>query len=148
MSVIILAIAIIVIQGALLVQVQPYYLAYFNPAIFGGQSHTPDIVLVGWGEGLNLAADYLNAKPNASNIVVAAQYHGFASYYNGKTIDMLRTNGNISGSDYVVFYVSMVQRHWNYDLWNEYQNRTPEKVIRINDMDYCWIYKTDPNFVT
>ena len=47
-------------------------------------------------------------------------------------------------ADYIVFYSSMVQRHYNEDLWNLYRNKTPEKVIVLNNIEYCWIYPTHP----
>ena len=41
----------------------PYYLSYYNP-LMGGAAKAPDIMMIGWGEGLDQAARYLNAKPD------------------------------------------------------------------------------------
>jgi hypothetical protein len=27
-------------------------------------------------------------------------------------------------------------------FWNNYKNTSPEKIIVLNNIDYCWIYKT------
>lgn len=52
---------------------------------------------------MNLAADYMNEKPNAKNLTVAAQYPGFEQYFKGRTVDM----DNISQSNYIVFYLCL-----------------------------------------
>lgn len=85
---------------------------------------------------MDLAAQYLNGKPNAETLTVAAQYPGFSVFFKGKTVGM----NDLSGADYVVFYVSTIQREWNNDVWTQYRDREPEKVIVVNGMTYCWIY--------
>jgi 4-amino-4-deoxy-L-arabinose transferase-like glycosyltransferase len=134
----VLVILVIVLQAALIVPIAPYYLSYSNPVVLGGPQHAPEYILVGWGEGMDLAAAYLNNKTGAKQMTVFEQYSGFEDYFKGKTTrDMAR-------ADYIVFYSSMVQRHYNEDLWNLYRNKTPEKVIVLNNIEYCWIYPTHP----
>lgn len=127
---------VVLSQACSALSVHPYYLAYYNPAVFGGPAHAPEILTVGWGEGMDLAAQYLNGKPNAETLTVAAQYPGFSVFFKGKTVGM----NDLSGADYVVFYVSTIQREWNNDVWTQYRDREPEKVIVVNGMTYCWIY--------
>jgi len=43
----------------------PYYLTYYNPAVLGWW-WAPQTILVGWGEGLDQAAAYLNRQPPGS----------------------------------------------------------------------------------
>ncbi|UCC76048.1 MAG: phospholipid carrier-dependent glycosyltransferase, partial [Anaerolineales bacterium] len=57
-------------QAAFVASHHPYYLAYYNPLV-GGSSLAPQVMPLGWGEGLDLAADYLNRKPNAEQLSVA-----------------------------------------------------------------------------
>lgn len=128
--------ACIIIQSSLLIPITPYYHSYFNPVALGGPTHATEILLVGWGEGNDLAAEYLNNKPGAENLTVAYQYPGFAEYFKGKSVGM----GSAPSADYIVFYVGAVQRHHNRGLWNQYNDKEPEKIIRINEIDYCWIY--------
>ncbi|WP_209673790.1 phospholipid carrier-dependent glycosyltransferase [Methanolinea mesophila] len=142
-------VAVIIIQSALIIPVTPYFNSYFNPVAFGGPTHAPEIVLVGWGEGNDLAAEYLNQKPDAANLTVAYQYFGFPEYFGGKSIRM----GDLTQEtdpypDYLVFYISGVQRHYDIRLWDEYQGEAPEKVITLNGIDYCWIYRTDTGRAT
>lgn len=131
-------IACIIIQSCLLIPIAPYYNSYFNPVAIGSPTHATEILLVGWGEGNDLAAEYLNNKPDPENLTVAYQYNGFAQYFKGKSVRM----ESASSADYIVFYVSMVQRHNFWELWNQFKNKEPEKIININGINYCWIYNT------
>jgi len=135
----ILVIFVIVLQAVLIVPIAPYYLSYSNPVVLGGPQHAPEYILIGWGDGMDLAAAYLNNKTGAEHLIVYEQYSGFQSYFKGSA------TRNIEKADYIVFYSSMVQRHYNEDLWNLYHNETPEKVIVLNNIEYCWIYRTHPH---
>lgn len=129
----------ILLQASSSLPLHPYYLSYYNPIVFGGPSHAPEITTVGWGEGMDMAARYLNGKPNSQNLTVAVQYTGFEEYFKGRTVEM----NHISSSDYIVFYICAIQRDWNKDIWEQYKNENPEKIIIINNINYCWIYKTN-----
>lgn len=133
---------IILAQLSLIMPIAPYYLSYTNPIVFGGPSNAPDMILMGWGEGNDLAANYLNEKPDAKDLTVAVDYYGFTQYFIGKTIPLDETVDFIDGVDYIVFYISALQRNWNKDAWEYYKIKEPEKVIELNGIDYCHIYKT------
>jgi 4-amino-4-deoxy-L-arabinose transferase-like glycosyltransferase len=134
----VLVILVIVLQVALIVPVAPYFLSYSNPVVLGGPHHAPEYLLVGWGEGQDLAAAYLNNKTGAEHLKVFVQYAGFAQYFKGTTTK------NLASADYIVFYSCAVQRHYNEDVWDLYRNETPEKVIVLNNIEYCWIYPVHP----
>ena len=51
----------------------PYYFDYFNP-LLGGYRTAPDYVVIGWGEGMDQAARYLNQKPKVEQMTVGAWY--------------------------------------------------------------------------
>ncbi|MBN1934027.1 MAG: glycosyltransferase family 39 protein, partial [Anaerolineae bacterium] len=65
-SVIILLLA----QGAMVFTGWPYYLDAYNP-LAGGLKAALRSLPVGWGEGLEQVADYLNDRPNAETLIVA-----------------------------------------------------------------------------
>jgi hypothetical protein len=130
--------AVILCQAGVSLTLHPYYLSYFNP-IVGGASHATKIMVFGWGEGLDLAARYLNEKPDAKNLVVAAQYNGFEPFFKGKTVGMNES----STADYLVFYISAVQRNWNKEIWDQYKNGPPEKIVLINKIPYAYVYKNE-----
>ena len=134
------------VGGALLLQVasvllyHPYYLTYFNPTI-GGPWLAPKVVNVGWGEGLDRAAAYLNQSTGAEKPPVAAWYSNqFAPYYQGQSIDLSSQQAALT-SDYTVFYINQVQRGFpSKEILNYFRRRVPERVIQLGGIDYAWIY--------
>jgi 4-amino-4-deoxy-L-arabinose transferase-like glycosyltransferase len=64
----------------------PYYFTYLNPLVGGGYT-APQLINIGWGEGLDQAADYLNQLPGISNKTVAAWYSAqFAPFFNRRPL--------------------------------------------------------------
>jgi hypothetical protein len=41
----------------------PYYLSYYNP-LMGGPRKAPQVMQIGWGEGLDQAGRYLDRNPS------------------------------------------------------------------------------------
>jgi hypothetical protein len=117
----------------------PYYLTYYNPLVLGWL-WAPRIMHVGWGEGLDLAARYLNTRPNVTQLKVAAWYDwAFAPYFQGQTLVL--SGESAIQADYSVFYVNQIQRNIpDPNLVTYFQRRQPEKVVRLNGIDYVWIY--------
>lgn len=119
-------------------QLHPYELAYINPItqpFFGNRR-------AGWGEGLDLAATYLNAKPNAKQLKVASFYpNEFGHYFVGETKP---AHQHDEGVDYVIIYRAMLDRGanaWETDVVNQYRTQRPEKTISLSGVPYAWIYK-------
>ena len=117
----------------------PYYLSYYNPLLIGWR-WAPKALLVGWGEGLADAARFLNQKPNAEKAEVAAWYDWtFAPFYVGQTLPM--STENALRADYSVFYINQVQRNIpDPNLITYFQRRRPEYIVRLNGIDYAWVY--------
>jgi len=57
---------ILFIQALSALQTFPYFFSYYNP-LAGGSSRAPQVMMIGWGEGMDQAARYLNQKPDAEN---------------------------------------------------------------------------------
>jgi 4-amino-4-deoxy-L-arabinose transferase-like glycosyltransferase len=117
----------------------PLYLSYYNPLLLGWR-WAPKVIQVGWGEGLSNAARYLNRQPHTPQTVVAAWYHwSFAPYFEGQTIPI--SGENAMKADYTVFYINQVQRNIpDPNLISYFQRRQPQQIIRLNGIDYAWIY--------
>jgi 4-amino-4-deoxy-L-arabinose transferase-like glycosyltransferase len=117
----------------------PYYLCYYNPLLLGWK-WAPQAILVGWGEGLADAARYLDGKPNAAQLTVAAWYdRDFAPFFKGRTLPI--SGENAVRADYTVFYINQVQRNIpDPNLITYFGRRQPEQVIRLGGIDYAWIY--------
>jgi 4-amino-4-deoxy-L-arabinose transferase-like glycosyltransferase len=138
-----LAVGVIAVQAAFALPHFPYYLTYFNP-LLGGERSAAQWVTVGWGEGLELAGDYLNQKPNADRLKVTAWYMPtFMAYFQGTVTDFFSIGKQEKmTSDYVVFYLNQVQRQMpDPELIAYYQRHyTPEYVAHLHDLDYAWVY--------
>jgi len=119
----------------------PYYLSYFNP-LMGGYRTAPYWINVGWGEGLDRAANYLNNMTGAEKPPVASWYSNqFAPYYHGPTADLSSESAALTG-EYTVFYINQVQRGFpSSEILTYFQQRTPLEIIEISGVSYAWIYE-------
>ena len=66
----VLSVTVVVVQIVLVAPHYPYYLTLYNP-LLGGIRQAVRTFPVGWGEGYELAAAYLNSKPGAEQFQVA-----------------------------------------------------------------------------
>ena len=129
---------VFVIQAFPVLRLHPYYGTYYNP--LWGMTGITRICTTGDASGLDLAAEYLNQKPNVEDLVVhvsplSAEFFGY--YFKGKSYRRDRNPG-ISTPDYEVAYTRDVQ----IKLVNLNDiDGTLEHVIRLNNVDYVWIYK-------
>ena len=139
---------IFILQAANSLRIFPNMLAYYNP-LMGGSRKAADVMQIGWGEGLDLAALYLNQKTNAENLIVTSWYGNgpFSFFFKGELFDItdntLTKNNweNINSSDYIVTYIHQWQRNMPEDLLSELANQEPEHTIWINGIEYARIYK-------
>lgn len=131
--------ALILWQAAEIYRLHPYTLAYVNPLMkpLLNERRT------GWGEGLDIAAAYLNQKPAAEQTKVAAYYPTeFSHYFKGETVPVHQHEDE--SVNYVVLYRAMFERGdnaWETDVLNQFKQKAPEKTITINGIEYVWIYK-------
>lgn len=130
----------VLVQASLVLLYHPYYLAYYNPLLGGGRT-APYQVNIGWGEGLDLAARYLNDLNKEEPPQVAAWYSNqFAPYYHGPTIDLSNQSATLTG-EYTVFYINQVQRGFpSREILAYFRQREPLQVIKLGGIEYAWIY--------
>jgi hypothetical protein len=135
--------AIIVVANGLLVATSyPYYFTYYNP-LLGGIQGASRVLTIGWGEGLDLAADYLNKKAGPPYPRVASWYEStFAPFYQGPAISYSKEKGKALAGDYVVFYINQTQRRFPDEVMFDYfESRfEPEETITLEGLAYAWIY--------
>jgi 4-amino-4-deoxy-L-arabinose transferase-like glycosyltransferase len=137
-----LFLVILLFQGILIVANYPYYFTYYNP-LLGGIRGAERMVTIGWGEGLDLAAAYLNQKPNAEQLRVSSWYQStFAPFFKGEAISYSQEKGKAMAGDYVVFYINQLQRRFPDDeLFRYFESRyQPEKIIPLKGVNYVEIY--------
>jgi len=144
-------------QLALVLPYYPYYFSYYNP-LMGGGAAAAQTIQVGWGEGLNEAADFLNARPGSAQAKVTSWYSTtFEPYFNGHAIYKI-DDDKISRSpkpglaaDYVVFYINQTQRRLPSDgVLAFFQRAKPLHTVVLNGLPYAWIYPAPglPHIIT
>ena len=140
----------------------PYYLDYYNP-LLGGSRKAPEVLLVGWGEGLDQAARYLNAKPQAAGLNVSAWYRTgpFSYFFQGASSQIPNQDmwmdidlPQILNTDYaIIYYVHQRQRQAPGQLLAALDKVQPERVFWINGLEYARVYRlayelrADPAYV-
>lgn len=121
----------------------PYYLTYYNPLV-GGSRTAPQVLFVGWGEGLDQAARWLNALPGSEQFRIAAWYaDGPFSYFSDGVAVPMGYSSPLSwlDTDYAVTYINQWQRQLPSPeavAWFEAQ--TPVYEARANGLTLARVY--------
>ncbi len=139
---------VVAVQMLVTLPTFPYYFSYYNP-LMGGAKKAPEVMLIGWGEGLEKAAQYLQAKPNADQLIVASWYGqgSFSYFFDGRVETINATEElveskyiNVISADYAVIYIHQWQRGIPERLLNELAPLEPEKTIWVDGIEYARIY--------
>ena len=127
----------------------PYYLSYYNP-LMGGPRKAPQVMQIGWGEGLDQAARYLNQKPNPGKLKVATWYPlgPFSYFFQGHSIQFPdepnlteQQWSDFLDNDYAVVYIHQGQRGlYPTELRDYLAGHLPEHTVWINGIEYAQIY--------
>jgi 4-amino-4-deoxy-L-arabinose transferase-like glycosyltransferase len=128
--------ALLLAQTAHVATRRPYYLSYYSPLLGGGRAAARWLP-VGWGEGMDLAARYLNALPgSATRTVATPSVTLLAPLAEARTVPAKdwRT------ADSIVLYVDDVQIG-QPEMVNEVRRSlSPDRVVRMFGIDYAWVY--------
>ncbi len=139
----------LILQAAFLFPHYPYYFTFYNPAL-GGLRQASRVILVGWEEGLEKAAHYLNAKEGIEDKRVQSWYAflGFNTLFQGRSRDLSPKWHSADDvwlwyeSDYVVFYINQVQREMPDARTLAFlRSLEPEYTVRLKGLEYAWVYK-------
>ncbi|MFW9998408.1 MAG: ArnT family glycosyltransferase, partial [Candidatus Odinarchaeota archaeon] len=119
----------------------PYYYTFYNP-LLGGIRQAVDYVPVGYAEGLDRAAAYLEQKPNASKLKVASGNSSkLEGLFSGQTIALANLDGKWVQADYVLIYISQLQRGKHAEDILAYLARyEPEYTLVLHGLEYAWLY--------
>lgn len=151
-------VSLVVLQIVPVLRLHPYYQTYYFPLLSG--KWVSENVSSITGVGLDLAADYLNAQPNAEKLQVRATlfsrnvnryFHGSTSVKRG---NLPSKQPNALTFDYHVEYLRDKQlqgiakdSHPKDGVpisalqHDEDIPRALEAVVRLNAVDYVWIYR-------
>jgi 4-amino-4-deoxy-L-arabinose transferase-like glycosyltransferase len=135
-----LAVVLVAMLQALpVIGTSPYLLGYYNP-LLGGPRAAERVMLVGWGEGLDQVAAYLNAQPGAADSRIAV-YFPMERNLQGMVSGTVQRFGDREPADYVVDYLSASQRR---QTPVEVAGTQPEFVATINGVEYARVYRIQP----
>jgi hypothetical protein len=142
---VVLSLILLACQGAGAAQAYPYYYSYYNP-LLGGLNRAAQVLMVGWGEGLDQAGLDLDALPNAARLRVMSWYADgcFSYFFRGRTVgmDTNTTLADVKQMDYVVVYYQQLQRQEpSKEILDYLADLSPVKVIRVGELDMVQIYK-------
>ena len=143
---------VVILQGWSSLPAYPYYLTAYNP-LLGGIQQAAHVLLIGWGEGYDQVAAYLNTKPDADKLNVATWYAKQTMDYlfKGHSWDIRANRQEPIGifpwtqADYVVVYINQTQR----DIPDArtlafFRSLTPEYTAQLAGLDYAWVYRVPP----
>jgi 4-amino-4-deoxy-L-arabinose transferase-like glycosyltransferase len=135
-----LSVAVAALAAWPVLSVYPYYLAYYNP-LLGGGSLAQRVLFVGWGEGLDRVAAYLNAKPIVLQApTVATAYHRVLEAHLHGNNAMPLEQADLA--DYIVPYINGIQRHQKAEVLSSHlSGQDPEYVVWLNGIEYAQVYR-------
>jgi len=141
---------LILFQAFSVVSYYPYYYPYINPIIASINQSIFSPAPQGYGEGLDLAAEYLSEKSNAKDLTVMSWYSGIHAYlFPGSTEHIkpkpewsMGSIRKLMGSDYLVIYHDVqIRRNLPEKLMHDLTDVTPEYSISMFGTEYIRIYK-------
>jgi hypothetical protein len=140
---------VLALQAALALRTFPYYVTYFNP-LLGGNRRANQTLNLGSGEGLDLAADYLNQKPGAKRLKAMSWYGigPFSYYFDGETVPLYGSGewtaediARLRQLDYLVVYVNQWKRQIPGGLFPWLEGVEPEQRVWFDGIELARIYK-------
>lgn len=125
----------------------PYYYASYNP-LLGGSGAAEEVMMLGWGEGLDQIAAYLNRQPDAEESFVLTRVWptSLAYFFDGTTMLTHFDPGILSVrqwliSDYYLRYITQEQRDLvPPDVEAVFAAKTPLQTVEINGVPYAEIH--------
>lgn len=139
--------ASVVWQAVLLWGVVPYPLAYYNP-LMGGGERAPTRMMIGWGEGLDEAARFLNRQADIKHKKVYAWYAAALNYHFSEIAEDLPISqpiddaqfADMRNADYAVIYIHQWQRRTAERLLEYLADKEPVFTRTINQIEYVRVY--------
>jgi hypothetical protein len=134
-------------QAGLALAPFPYYFSYYNP-LLGGTTAAPAVMMVGWGEGLDQAAKYLNARSDipAPRVMIGVWGGTFSYFFKGQIRDSKFPPGEATirdwtNSDFCVVYINQWQREQvPAELLVYLAGLKPAFAVNLQGLTYAYVY--------
>jgi hypothetical protein len=142
-SLVVLVIALLAIGNA--AWWHPYGVAYFNQ-LTGGIQTGVRTILIGEGEGLGDAADWLNRQPDITGVTTTStMIHTLQAFLRDGAQAVSPDDGKLDeATGYILVYIRHMQR-WGNDPpppYDQYYGRLPPThAVTVHGVDYAHIYQ-------
>jgi len=133
--------AAVALQAAFVVAHHPTYLAWYNPLLGGGPA-AARVLPVGWGEGSDLVVAWLHAQDRtgwstaAEHTVATASDVLLAYGYRGRVVAPKKWRE----AGWLVVMIDDRQIGEPEEILSAVEGRPPTHVVRLNGIDYAWIW--------
>jgi hypothetical protein len=139
---------LIVAQACVVLRCHPHYGTHYNELLGGPAAASRIFPLAEFGEGLDLAAQYVDGQLGAENAIVGTQFLAnemVAQHVRAPVYDIARVEDDV---DHLIFGVQYTMRGSNYPrwgrLWEEiYKFREPAFVAVFGELPYAWVHQPD-----
>jgi hypothetical protein len=136
----------LVLQASVVLPHHPYYGTHHNSLLGGTRVAQRILPLQDQGEGLDLAAQYLNGLPRAQQ--ARAMVHPLGAELFERSFIGFTSAVRDPWINYRVYYVNQVVRHLDSEGWEEAWNAdrrtTPLWSVAFDGVTYVWVYGAPP----
>ncbi len=118
----------------------PYYLAYFNPLVGGGRT-AQEVMLVGWGEGMEQVGAWLRTRPDLTRSpVMSWDPRTLEPFVPVRVVELNALNLEERAS-YAVLYSRGTQRQGDTSIYQEIAQTPPLYTLRQHGITYARVYQ-------
>ena len=137
---------LVALQAALVLPRYPYYGTHYNVLFGGARGAVYVFPPADFGEGLDLAGQYLDGLPGAEGFTIGTQFLAnemLAQHVRALVLDISQVGEDV---DYLVFGVQYTTRGREYPRWGAlwertYRFREPEFVASFGGIPYTWVHR-------
>lgn len=129
----------------------PYYGTHYNLLMGGPKAASGVFALAEWGEGLDLAGQYVDQQLGSENGTVGTQFLANEMVAQHVRAEVREITNVEDAADYLVFGVQYTARGSAYERWGKswqqvYRFREPLFVATFDGLPYAWVYQpgSDP----
>ncbi|MGD2143023.1 MAG: glycosyltransferase family 39 protein, partial [Anaerolineae bacterium] len=139
---------LVVAQACVVLPRHPFYGTHYNELLGGAAAGSRVFPLAEFGEGLDLAGQYVDDQPDGDEAAIGTQFLAnemLAQHVRAPVQDIAHLGED---ADYLVFGVQYTMRGSGYPRWGElweriYRFREPLFAASFGDAPYAWVHRPD-----
>ena len=141
-----LIVLVLLLQAGIVLPRHPYYGTHHNYFLGGSRVAQYILPLQNQGEGLDLAAQYLNTQPRSQQ--ARAMVYGLGAWVFRRNFSGFTSTDHDPWNNYRIYYFNQLQRRlgdkqWK-EAWNADQQNTPLWSVAFDGVAYVWVYGSPP----